>query len=474
MLYVLATRITTYFQYGFISLDIINVNISDSGEYTCRVTNHRGVAESKATLNVQRKTKMESKTQQHSENIEYLTHFETTTIKSSEQVDSREPPKFTKKLKDVGELVEGQSAHFETQILPESDSSMRIEWLKDGVPITASSRISTFFNFGYVSLNISQLRSEDSGTYTVRSSNKYGQDKTSSVLKVLSRSSVTSDLGIPEQQRYIDSVEQLESLQSRQHRKYVREIPECTERPTFKTMLKDQNQIKEGGFAHFEARIDPIGDPTMKIQWLKDGKSLEASSRMSTFFNFGYVALSIKSVSIHDVGNYTCHLSNTLGEATSTAQLSVVSKKDVSTDSQYKDSFEQIQILEESSTRLGKSPYRDENKITDKPRFLNPLKGTNKIVEGQSAHFETRLEPQNDLSMNVEWYCNGHALEKATRIKTYYDFGYVALDIVNVRENDSGTYTVVARNANGEAQLSTTMKVESKHSKYVILLSRLL
>ena len=37
--------------------------------------------------------------------------------------------------------------------------------------------------------------------------------------------------------------------------------------------------MKEGGFAHFEARLEPMGDHTMKVEWFKDGKPVEASSR---------------------------------------------------------------------------------------------------------------------------------------------------------------------------------------------------
>lgn len=48
----------------------------------------------------------------------------------------------------------------------------------------------------------------------------------------------------------------------------------------------------------------------------------------------------------------------------------------------------------------------------------------------------------------------------ANRIQTYHDFGYVALDILGVRAEDTGTYVVVARNALGEAQLSASMQVE--------------
>jgi hypothetical protein len=60
----------------------------------------------------------------------------------------------------------------------------------------------------------------------------------------------------------------------------------------------------------------------------------------------------------------------------------------------------------------------------------------------------------------IEWYFNGRAIQSANRIQTYHDFGYVAIDILSVRSEDAGTYTVVARNALGEAQLSATMEVE--------------
>lgn len=56
----------------------------------------------------------------------------------------------------------------------------------------------------------------------------------------------------------------------------------------------------------------------------------------------------------------------------------------------------------------------------------------------------------------------------ANRIQTYHDFGYVALDILGVRAEDSGTYVVVARNALGEAQLSATMQVEGNLKKLIL------
>ena len=74
-------------------------------------------------------------------------------------------------------------------------------------------------------------------------------------------------------------------------------VVEPTQPPEFKTPIKDQLGIREGAFAHFEARLEPMGDHTMKVEWYKDGRLVDASSRISTFFNFGYVALTIKQVS---------------------------------------------------------------------------------------------------------------------------------------------------------------------------------
>lgn len=58
----------------------------------------------------------------------------------------------------------------------------------------------------------------------------------------------------------------------------------------------------------------------------------------------------------------------------------------------------------------------------------------------------------------------------ANRIQVYHDFGYVALDILSVRDDDAGVYTVVARNALGEAQAQATMIVESKFFYFFVCL----
>lgn len=451
-------------------MDLISLVVHDSGEYICRVRSATGVAESRAILSVSQKPTIE-KSSQHPSSLEYIQHLEDyskyTRTESVEEASTHKPA-FIRPLHDLGNLEEGQNAHFEAQITPVSDPTMRVEWYKDGRAITASSRITAIFNFGYVSLNILHLRAEDSGSYTVRAVNRIGEAISTSNIRIICRATVTGDLGISEQQQYIEKTEQLEQYKQYQNQKFVEEQPDSYMKPEFKSPIKDQINIREGGFAHFEARLEPVGDSTLRVEWLKDGKVVEASSRITAFFNFGYVALTIKQVVVYDVGTYTCRAINAVGEASTSAKLTIITKQDVVVESQNQLGFEKIQQLEDSSNyskstkTLTQVQQQEEIIMNVKPRFLGPLKGTTKICEGQRAHFEVRVEPQSDLSMKIEWYHNDQPIMLANRIQTYQDFGYVALDILAVRGEDAGTYTVVARNSLGEAQIGTAMLVESK------------
>ena len=95
------------------------------------------------------------------------------------------------------------------------------------------------------------------------------------------------------------------------------------------------------------------------------------------------------------------------------------------------------------------------------PRFVSQLKGTNVILEGQRAHFECRIEPQNDPNMKVQWMLNGSEVKASSRIQTYNDFGYVAIDILDATKGDAGTYTLVASNALGSQQASVELRVDA-------------
>lgn len=52
------SRIRTYYDFGYVALDIIHVTSIDSGEFTVRATNHLGSAHTSACVNVNITIKM--------------------------------------------------------------------------------------------------------------------------------------------------------------------------------------------------------------------------------------------------------------------------------------------------------------------------------------------------------------------------------------------------------------------------------
>lgn len=52
--------------------------------------------------------------------------------------------------------------------------------------------------------------------------------------------------------------------------------------PQFIVPIQDITQT-EGGKIHFEGRIEPVGDPSMYVEWFLNGRPLTASKRSKLF-----------------------------------------------------------------------------------------------------------------------------------------------------------------------------------------------
>lgn len=98
--------------------------------------------------------------------------------------------------------------------------------------------------------------------------------------------------------------------------------------------------------------------------------------------------------------------------------------------------------------------------VRDAPRFVAQLNGPTSRVEGQSAHYECRIEPYPDPNLKVEWFHNGKPLQTGHRFRTSYDFGFASLDVLTVYGEDSGQYTCKATNRLGTAQSSINLSVQ--------------
>lgn len=79
--------------------------------------------------------------------------------------------------------------------------------------------------------------------------------------------------------------------------------------PTFLTEPSNLT-VNEHSSAHFECRLEPADDESMRIDWFHNGKPLQTGSRVKTVNDFGIVILEIGKVDARDSGYYKCRVSN--------------------------------------------------------------------------------------------------------------------------------------------------------------------
>ena len=206
---------------------------------------------------------------QHPEGWEKMRELESRRTVSKLQVEESEivTPRFLKQLQGVTSLAEGQHAHFEGQVEPINDSSMKVEFLHNGKQLQQASRIHTVCDFGYVALDIGSLVSSDAGEYICIIKNALGESRSSVNLSVSAKGSLDTSSQRPE------GLEKIKELESRGPRAREDEI-QTFQKPVFTTAL--QNVVMaENQSAHLAARLIPVGDPSLQVEWMKDGKLLE-------------------------------------------------------------------------------------------------------------------------------------------------------------------------------------------------------
>jgi len=64
--------------------------------------------------------------------------------------------------------------------------------------------------------------------------------------------------------------------------------------------------LNEGERAHFEAKLEPTNDSTLRVEWYHNGKPLISGSRYIATHDFGFVSLDILYVYPEDAGEYAC------------------------------------------------------------------------------------------------------------------------------------------------------------------------
>lgn len=233
---------------------------------------------------------------------------------------SGQKPQFTSQIQPLEGLKDGQSAHFECTLVPVGDPNLKVEWFHNGQPLRHSSRIKTVSDFGFVVLDIAYVQSHDSGEYICKASNKFGEDFTRATLRCTGKSGVYSDSLQP------DALAKIRALEEQSPLTPQAPAPSA-EAPRFINHLVDITKLVEGQSAHFEARLTPVNDPLLTVEWYHNGKKLPMGHRFRTFHDFGIVILDILYCYEEDSGVYECRAVNQMGQDVSKANLKYVKKK---------------------------------------------------------------------------------------------------------------------------------------------------
>lgn len=453
------SRVLIRNDFSLISLDIRCLTLSDPGEYTLVVSNALGYVSSSAHLEVIGESNIISSSQfpESLDKLQYLEGHSKYVRKDlieeiSEKIVFIQPLT----LRTKNPHIERSSAHFDARIEGYSNSTLRYEFFHDDRPVLTGSRLLTSNNFGVITLDISALHITDSGKYTlVVSTEDFGSISSSANLEVIEESSIISSSQFPES---LDKIQYIEG-----HNKYSRkeiEDLEFNEKPHFLTPMADQ-RIPEFERAHFESRLEPVNDPSMQIQFLKNGQPIEKANRISTTDNFGFVSIDIRQCTKEvDEGYYEVIARNKIGEARVGARLEVIPTKNIISD-HITDDPSKIHYLENQQKYVREEI---EDAGPEKPFFLEPLRGPDVLWEGQSAHFETRFRPVSDPSLQVAWFFNDKQLQLGHRLKTYFNFGFVSLDLLYVYPEDTGHYSVKIFNELGEAVTGKDLLVKAVDS----------
>ena len=117
------------------------------------------------------------------------------------------------------------------------------------------------FLLRYVALDIMDVKREDSGTYVLHASNALGKQEARIDLKVDAHAQAVDTSTL-----HAKSLAETKKFEMKQTSTLVQESVQAPKsKPVFVTPLQEPQPVTEGQNIHLEARLEPIGDPSVKV-----------------------------------------------------------------------------------------------------------------------------------------------------------------------------------------------------------------
>ncbi|XP_013996101.2 obscurin isoform X26 [Salmo salar] len=289
-------------QEGCHQLIITTVLPSDMGVYRCMAENTSGIAATKAELRVDMSCSSDYDTAADAtETGSYISakgYMSRETEAFESVVEDEQMPQVLDELHDVH--VSPGSPIAKMQLKVKGFPSPRVYWFKDGHPLRSSDRILLLDKRDIHSLEVLEVKREDTGEYSAYISNAAGTAYSSARLLVLGPGELTP-------------VEK--------HDPKVPLVP-----PRFLERFSNR-KVKQGASVTMSVRVE--GSPTPMVTWLKEesaedvlwikpdtkGYKVASSGRQHS--------LILMDVGSKHAGTYTCIATNKAGQSICTAQFEV-------------------------------------------------------------------------------------------------------------------------------------------------------
>ncbi|XP_047736468.1 uncharacterized protein LOC108682041 isoform X2 [Hyalella azteca] len=279
-----------------------------------------------------------------------------------------------------------------------------VRWCKDGVPLLEDDGHRTWQEDGhFYSLELSEAQHEDAAIYSVTATNPYGC--------VTCRCRLIVDSGL---------------------RSYIS--------PMFLRELEDVS-VSEGETIILQTVIEAY--PTIGVVWHRDGHRIRPSRKYTFDLDEdGLATLEIERARYSDGGLYTCTATNEMGTIESICRVSVASR------------LPDLSVAHSTDGQAARAPM-----FLRKPRAIDAEEGDMVIIECEVAG-----EPKPTVTWLRDWlkpsvYSDGSRFTEVDSSPVY------KLEIPNCRLEDTGAYSILAKNDHGESRAVISLQVYTKGLK---------
>ncbi|KAM7536708.1 hypothetical protein Aperf_G00000086127 [Anoplocephala perfoliata] len=383
--------------------------------------------------------------------------------RSMERGDVNGPPQFVQHPVAQVTVPEGDTITLKAVVRPAGDPTLDVRWLKNGVVLSASSRHNAILDRGYAEFQFLYTNESDTGEYicVAQTANGTAQSTPCSIT-IVPEDNVVTDSQLPDESMIMNLAAMENQLAMNGTARREDEV-KFTSPPQFVRPLLPQLGLKENERAKFETFVQPANDPSLTVEWFKDGEPLKTGCRFTETMDRGYVILDIHYTYPEDSGQYHCVAKNNAGSTPSNVvELNCKGGTGIVTDSVL--SAESVYYLKSLDAQI--IPTSQDQRFTEveqqpaPPSFELDLKPTT-AIEGSPVRL--LVKAGGFPHPRVQWLINGDVLPTsggsgAWRI--YNDGGISYLEFNRCGPAGEYIVTAVAKNNLGEAKAECSLIID--------------